>query len=142
MTRKPTVFVAAIRPGLPYLLLGVLLCTDVSSYLFEKIACNHAAGAGTPFLLAMLRQPFLWGSLALGPLQLFLWTRILGRCDLSKAYPISGLNMPLTLMAATILLGEQLSWQVWTGAALITLGGAIIGPGPGRMQQMPGTPPA
>jgi drug/metabolite transporter (DMT)-like permease len=129
------------RLGMPYLLLAALLCVDVSTYLLEKVACSRAGGEGLVFLLAMLRQPLLWISLALGPLQLFLWTKILGRLDLSVAYPISGLNMPLTIIASTILLGEKLSWSVWIGAALITLGGAIIGPGQGDAPHPPVTPP-
>jgi drug/metabolite transporter (DMT)-like permease len=118
-----------IRSRLPYLLLGLLLSADVASYLFEKIACTRAGGEGWKLLLGLLRQPLFWAALALGLVQLWTWTRILGRVDLSVAYPISGLNMPLALIAATVLLHERLSLQVWMGAALITLGGAIIGPG-------------
>jgi drug/metabolite transporter (DMT)-like permease len=131
----------SIRAGKPYLLLGLLLLCDVTAFLFEKVATVRADGQGWAFLVALLHQPLFWSSLALGPIQLVLWTRILSRLDLSKAYPITGLNMPLTLIAATVILGERLSWQVWVGASLITLGGAIIGPGAGKTQQMPVTPP-
>jgi drug/metabolite transporter (DMT)-like permease len=113
----------------PYLLLAVLLCADAGSYLCEKLACNRTAGDGWVFLVAVTRQPWMWAAWAIGPIQLWTWTRILGRLDLSFAYPISGLNTLLILPAATLLLGERLSWHVWTGALLITLGGAIIGPG-------------
>jgi|GEM_PF-1461788 len=117
-----------VRRPLPLLLLGLLLCADVTSYLFEKVACSHAGGDGSQLLANLLHQPLFWASLAIAPVQLLLWTAILGRIDLSLAYPISGLNMPLTLVAATIMLGEKLSWPVWLGAALITLGGIVLGP--------------
>jgi drug/metabolite transporter (DMT)-like permease len=128
-TKKPTWISTAIVPRMPVLLISALLCADVSSYLFEKIACNRINADGWALLIGLPRQPLFWAAMALEPLQLFLWTRILGKVDLSAAYPISGLNMPLTVLAATLLLGESLSWQVWTGAILICAGGAIIGPG-------------
>jgi drug/metabolite transporter (DMT)-like permease len=124
-------------PAIPYLLLATLLCADVASYLFEKMACNRASGDGWRYLYSILHQPYFWANLAMGPIQLWTWTRILGRIDLSRAYPITGLNMPLTVFTATILLGERLPWQVWTGAALITLGGAIIGPDGGKGHHPP-----
>jgi drug/metabolite transporter (DMT)-like permease len=129
------------RQRLPYLLLGALLCLDVGAYLFEKTASSRASGEGVRFLFSILHQPFFWAATALGPVQLFAWTQILGRIDLSVAYPVSGLNMPLTLVAAVVLLGERLSWQAWIGAALITLGGAIIGPGGGKTYHPPQSPP-
>ena len=128
-------------PTLPYLLLAVLLCADAASYLFEKMACNRAAGDGWRYLYSVLHQPWFWANLAMGPIQLWTWTRILRTIDLSRAYPITGLNMPLTVVSATLILGEHLPWQVWTGAALITLGGAIIGPGEGKPHHPPQTPP-
>jgi drug/metabolite transporter (DMT)-like permease len=124
----------------PYLLLAALLCADAASFLCEKLACNRAGGDGWTFLGSVVGQPWLWAAWALAPIQLWMWTRILGRLDLSFAYPISGLSTLLTLPAATLLLGERLSWQVWTGALLITLGGAIIGPG-GKAHHPTQTPP-
>jgi drug/metabolite transporter (DMT)-like permease len=113
---------------LPILLIAALLALDVAAYLFEKIACNHATAAGGTFFVALVHQPLLWASILLSPLQLWTWTKILSRADLSLAYPISGLNYPLTVLAAVILLGETLSWQIWLGTALITLGIIVIGP--------------
>jgi drug/metabolite transporter (DMT)-like permease len=125
----------------PYILMAGLLMTDVARFLFEKLASTHVTHLdlhGAAFLWGMCRQPLVWWALLLGPLQLWMWTRILARIDLSVAYPISGLNMPLTVIAATLLLGEHLSWQVWAGAVLITVGGAILGPGSKDKHSPPG----
>jgi drug/metabolite transporter (DMT)-like permease len=134
LTKRP---IAAI----PVFLLSALLCADVASFMFEKMACNRAGGEGWRYLANILRQPWFWANLAMGPIQLWTWTRILSRVDLSRAYPITGLNMPLTVVAATVLLGERLPWEVWTGALLITVGGAIIGPGGSVAHHPPQTPP-
>lgn len=123
-----------------YFLLIALLLADASCFLLEKIACNRAEGEGWKFLASVLHQPYFWIAITLGPIQLWLWTRILGKMDLSLAYPLTGLNMPLTLVAATVLLGERLPWPVWTGAGLIMLGGAIMGPGMGE-ENPPSMPP-
>src|SRR5277367_3520499 len=116
------------KRSLPIFWIVGLLAMDVAAYLFEKIACKGAAGMGGPFFPALVHQPALWGSLLLSPLQLWVWTTILSRADLSLAYPISGLNYPLTVLAAVLLLGESLSWPVWVGTILITAGIVVLGP--------------
>ncbi len=68
----------------------------------------------------------MWLGIGLGPLQLWVWTGILARTELSLAFPISSLCYPLTMVAAQLVFREQLGWQVWVGALLITLGVAIV----------------
>jgi drug/metabolite transporter (DMT)-like permease len=116
------------RGQFPVIWIAGLLAMDVAAYLFEKIACRNAAGMPGEYFGALVHQPLLWASLALSPLQFWVWTTILSRADLSLAYPISGLNYPLTVLAAVVLLGETLSWPVWVGIGLITAGIFIIGP--------------
>jgi undecaprenyl phosphate-alpha-L-ara4N flippase subunit ArnE len=130
----------AVHPT-PFLLLGLLLAMDVAAFLFEKKVAVAAAGFGGSYFLALIRQPLFWASLALGPFQLWTWTKILSRIDLSIAYPISGLNLPMTLIGAVLILGEHLSPRVWLGTILITAGGAIIGPAAGEHQPAGPIPP-
>lgn len=111
-------------------LFALLLLTDTLVLVFEKFG---AAKAGLPesgtvdFFARLVQVPWTWLAVAMTPLQLLLWTRILDRCDLSIAYPVSSLCFPTTMITATILFHEQLSLSAWIGAVLITLGVAIVG---------------
>lgn len=112
----------------PYLLLAALLLLDVAAFLLEKVAANRGHGDGWAYYRSMARAPWMWGALAIGPFQLWTWTRILSKLDISLAYPLSSLSTPLTLVAAVLLLGERLHWQVWLGAGLVTIAVIILGP--------------
>jgi len=120
-----------------YALLVLLLAMDVTALLLQKLASTRAAaavGAGgseasASFYFSMIRHPWVWLAIVLAPIQLLTWTTILGALDLSIAYPITSLGYPLTMLAAAILFGERLPPTVWAGAALITLGVAIVGTG-------------
>ena len=115
------------KNNIPYFLFILLLTLDVVIMLLQKIASNHASNEGSSYFASLLLQPWLWFSLGLAPFQLFIWTKILARTNLSLAYPISSLSYPLTMISAQFLLRENLTLKVWLGAILITLGVAIIG---------------
>jgi drug/metabolite transporter (DMT)-like permease len=111
----------------PYALLGLLLALDVAVFMLQKTASLRASGHGVSFFASLGLQIWTWLALALGPVQLVIWTRILGRMDISLAYPLTSLAYPLTLLCAEFILGESVDRQVWMGAIMITLGAAIMG---------------
>ena len=117
---------ATPRRTIPYRLFAILLMLDVLVLVIEKTAALHAKGVPASFYLRLITQPWLWCGLALGPLQLWVWTRILARTELSLAYPVSSLSYPLTMVAAQLVFRESLSLTVWVGALFITLGVAIV----------------
>jgi len=109
--------------------LGLLLVVDIAVPLLQKAASKSSHGDDVwDYYLALLANASLWIALALAPLQLLLWTIVLKRCDLGWAYPITALAYPLTMFAAAFCFGERYDWHVWTGAMLITLGAAVLGP--------------
>jgi drug/metabolite transporter (DMT)-like permease len=114
---------------LPWVLFAILLTLDTVSLIFDKMASNRSSSADETFefykLLAW--QPWLWLSLAIAPLQLVTWTKILSKVDLSLAYSISSLHMPVTIVAAVVFLGEDLPLRAWVAGFLITLGVIILG---------------
>jgi drug/metabolite transporter (DMT)-like permease len=114
------IFTRAYRP------FAVLLLLDVCVFLLQKFASTRADGEGIAFLLSLITHPWVWLPLALGPLQLWLWTRILARTDLSKAYSLTSLSYPLTMVAAVILFHERLPLSVWLGGGLIAMGVALV----------------
>ena len=112
----------AMAQRVPVVSLATLLLVDTVVFVLEKVASNHAGGSGVAFYESLGAQPVLWVSLGLGLVQLWTWTRILAKTDISLAYPITSLSYPVTMLAATLILGERLRWQVWVGGLLITAG--------------------
>jgi drug/metabolite transporter (DMT)-like permease len=115
------------RRRFPFALFALLLCLDVSVFLLEKYASTKAAAPGLTFFRRLFTQLPLWGTLLLKLAQLLTWTKILSTVDISFAFPLSQLSYPLAMLAATIVLHEHLSLQVWIGAILILLGAAMLG---------------
>ena len=111
----------------PILLLIALLLVDVLVMVCYKEAEQHTLPKGLQFYWQLLTQPWLWGGLLFSVLQLWLWTQILAKANLSLAYPIASLSYPLTMLAAQFFLGESLNNMVWLGGLFITLGVSIIG---------------
>lgn len=107
--------------------LGLLLLLDAAVWLAEKKGVSLTGDGGWNFVRGVLCQPLIWLAVAAGPLQLWLWTWILGRSDLSLAYPITSLAYPLTMGCAWVFLGEHIPAQLWAGALLITAGVVAIG---------------
>ena len=113
---------------IPLGLLAVLVSLDVAVRLLEKAAVvGSIADIHAAFAVSLLTQPCWWFGLALGPLQLWTWTRILTQTELSLAYPVSSISYPLTMIAAQLGFGEHLGARVWIGALCITAGVAIVG---------------
>jgi drug/metabolite transporter (DMT)-like permease len=109
----------------PVLLFVVLLILDVSVLVLEKFgatAAGTAVGDEFGFTLRLAQTPWVWGVAVLSLLQLFVWTRILSKTELSVAYPISSLFFPLAMLCSVFLFREHVSWVAWTGGILITLG--------------------
>lgn len=118
------------RRRLPLGLLAILISLDVAVRLLEKRAVvGSLMDRQAALALSLMKQPWWWLGLALGPLQLWVWTAILARTEFSVAYPLSSLGYPLTMAAAWLVFGEHLSWQVWLGAGFMTMGAAIVGSG-------------
>jgi len=109
-------------------LFAVLLGLDVASLVLDKVAADFAvpAGDGWAFYGSLVMQPALWISLALGPVQLVAWTKILKHVELGRAYAISSLHMPLTMLAGVWVLKEHLQPSVWLGGGLITAGVILL----------------
>ena len=96
---------------------AVLLLLDTAAFLLQKFASAHAQGEGFAYYKSLLLHPWVWLALALGPVQLWLWTRILRNTDLSLAYPLTSLSYPLTMFCAMVFFQEHLLIPVWIGGA-------------------------
>ena len=111
----------------PWMAFTALLLLDVVVWMIEKVGVTRAGAGETAFMVGLASQPLIWMAIAFGPVQLWLWTRILSKADLSLAYPLTRLAYPLTMICAQLIFHEHIGWMVWTGALLIASGVALIG---------------
>jgi drug/metabolite transporter (DMT)-like permease len=115
--------------GVPIALFLWLTLLDTSVFVLDKLASQHAASVGGPFYVRVISQPWIYLAFALGPLQLFTWTKILKRIDLSLAYPLTTISYLATMLVSQVVFKESLGPRVWAGATLITAGVAVLGGG-------------
>lgn len=115
------------RKPISYVMLFALITLDVTIMLLEKLSANIASDNGIYFYINLLCIPWTWLAIFLAAGQLWVWTRIIARTELSIAYPISSLSYPLTVLAAQLFLKEQFDLKIWIGVLFITIGVAIVG---------------
>lgn len=111
----------------PIILFLLFLFVEVCVFLLQKVVSIKAAGSGYEFYFQIITQPWIWLALGLSVIQLFLWTAILSKDDLSLLYSISSISYPITMVISTFIFNENLSWLVWLGGVLITIGAMIVG---------------
>lgn len=129
-----------MKQRFPLFLFALLMALDVAVFLMQKRASDAAVAVGGGYLWTIVTHLWAWTAIALAPLQLWTWTRILARADISYAYPLTALSVPLTMLASTLVLGERAPWPVWLGAGLITLGAALLRPSEAHAAPPPETP--
>jgi drug/metabolite transporter (DMT)-like permease len=120
------------RRPFPIFLFLVMLGLDVGTLLVDKAASDHAQGEGVAWAVSVMSQAWVWAVLLMKAGQLFTWTAILARVDISLAFPLTSLSYPLAMLAAIAVFHETLSWQIWLGGLLITAGAILMGPGSGH----------
>ncbi len=79
--------------------------------------------AGT--LVRVVREPAVWGGLALFALSAVFWMVVLSRASLSFAYPFAALTYVLILVFDWVVLKEPVVALRWAGVFLI-IGGLIL----------------
>jgi|SoiMethySBSTD1v2_1073268.scaffolds.fasta_scaffold48501_4 multidrug transporter EmrE-like cation transporter len=76
--------------------------------------------------LSLLLTPGVLLGLALYGIGTLAWLNVLGRVDLSQAYPFVGLGFAVTTFAGWWLFGDTLSTQRIAGIALVVVGIVLI----------------
>lgn len=107
-------------------LLAVTFMLAGGQVLFKKIGL---AVKGTPpveAILTALRDPMLYGALALYGVATLLWIWILSRVPLALAYPWVAVGMVIVPLLAWFLFDEPIGPTFWLGAALVVAGIILI----------------
>ncbi|MFO1149052.1 MAG: hypothetical protein U1E62_11815 [Alsobacter sp.] len=97
---------------------------DVAGQVAFKFGLNGSY-SGPLWRRILASPPTLAGMAAYG-LELVLWLVVLSRADLSVAYPAAALAYVGVLVASRLLLRETVSRRRWAGAAIITVGVALV----------------
>ncbi|MGN6504626.1 MAG: hypothetical protein ACTHM6_03590 [Tepidisphaeraceae bacterium] len=120
------------RKQFPFALFTFLMVLDVGVLIVEKTASIHAESTGVDLLLSYLSQPWVWLILLIKVAQFRIWTVLLTRMDLSLAFPLTALAIPITMAVAVVVFHDHLGWRVWIGSLLITAGIIVAGPDEGH----------
>jgi len=71
---------------------------------------------------AALSSPLIWGGMFCFGASAGLWLLVLGKLDVSLAYPLTSLGIAITTLTGIVLLGEALSLYKALGVVLILTG--------------------
>lgn len=113
-----------------FLLILASVALSALAQLALKAGASRAAAARPDSaggeLLGLVQSPFVLGGLALYGLGAVLWLFVLARAPLSLSYPFVGLGFILTMLAAGLVLGEQLGAARVAGTLLIAAGCVLV----------------
>ena len=105
--------------------LAIILCIGAQLFLVSgQLLFKHA-------MSTHVRQPSSRRAIKLGlgivtqSVWFFLWLGLLQRWDLSRVFPFEGLNPLILVLAAWLVLHEQLTIESWIGIGLVT-GGLVL----------------
>lgn len=100
----------------------VLLKMGMSSPVIQQAMASDMRAV---FLLA-LSSPLIWGGMVCFGASAGLWLLVLGKLEVSMAYPLISLGVVLTTVAGIFILGESVSIYKVLGVALIITGVLIL----------------
>ncbi len=108
-------------------LIAISIGASVAGQTVLKIGMSTPEANALPqgvlsLVLLILRSPWILVGLALYGIGALAWIAVLGRLDLSYAYPFLALNFVLITLVSWTVLGETIPWQRWLGVLVICLG--------------------
>lgn len=108
--------------------LGTSIVLLSAGQIAQKIAARQIFDNDTPrsLLARALFSQALWVAAACLMVGTLSWLLTLSQIEVSKAYPILGLNFVLTTIIAKVFLAERVNSWRWLGIAMIILGAAMM----------------
>lgn len=96
----------------------ILLKLGMSSSALQQAM---SSGAGSVYVAA-ITSPLIWAGMACFGASAGLWLLVLGKLDVSLAYPLTSLGIAVTTLTGIVLLGEAITPAKVIGVGLILLG--------------------
>lgn len=88
---------------------------------------QQALSAGmSNVIFAAVQSPLIWGGMACFGASAGLWLLVLGRIEVSTAYPLISLGVVLTTLAGIFVLGEAASASKLIGVGLVVAGVLVL----------------
>ncbi|RBA24868.1 EamA family transporter [Herminiimonas fonticola] len=100
----------------------VLLKMGMSSPAIQQAMSN---GMRSVYWLA-LTSPLIWGGMICFGASAGLWLLVLGKLEVSMAYPLISLGVVLTTLAGIFILGETVSIYKVLGVSLVIAGVLVL----------------
>lgn len=112
------------------ILFALSIACDVLGQLAFKFGTKNLPEAGVSglhvFVARLLREPWILAGLGVYAVEFVVWVRILAIAPLNIAFPVASLNILGIVFAGRVFLGETVNLRQWAGAALITVGVAVV----------------
>ncbi len=100
----------------------VLLKMGMSAPVIQQAMSN---GMRSVYWLA-LTSPMIWGGMICFGASAGLWLLVLGKLEVSMAYPLISLGVVLTTLAGIFILGESVSIYKILGVSLVIAGVLVL----------------
>ena len=100
----------------------VLLKMGMSAPAIQQAMANDMRSV---YLLA-LTSPLIWGGMICFGASAGLWLLVLGKLEVSMAYPLISLGVVLTTLAGIFILGESVSIYKVLGVSLVIAGVLVL----------------
>lgn len=108
-----------------YVLLLLSIGCSSAAQIFQKLAAHDlATHSGSPLQLLGKRNVLL--SIVFLATGLLLWLAVLGKLELSIAYPMLSLGYVIVMLVARQFFHETIPPRRWLGTALIMLGISLL----------------
>jgi drug/metabolite transporter (DMT)-like permease len=122
-----TVGSAPISPGV-WSLFCVTILLDVAGQTAFKMGLGRIPSAvhGAAFWRVLASNGLILGGIALYALEACTWMYVLGHAPLSVVGPMAALSYVGAVIAGATLLDEPVGPGRWWGAALVSLGSALL----------------
>lgn len=113
------------------LVLMAVLASSVGQIMMKSGADRVGALSLTPStllpdLLRILRVPEFAMALALFGVSSLIWVKVLGKTELTKAYPLGSMSYVFVIVLSALLLNESLTVSKVLGALIIMAGIFVI----------------
>lgn len=108
----------------PLIMLNVLLLT--AGQVLWKIGLNQAGGFSLANAVKVLFSPMILAGLFLYVIATGVWFMVLGKTDLSFAYPLQSMAYILGVIAALLIFKEAIPVTRWIGVGVIIFGVYLV----------------
>lgn len=100
----------------------VLLKMGMSSAVMQQAMAQGLQAV----ILPALSSPLIWGGMFCFGASAGLWLLVLGKLEVSMAYPLVSLGVVLTTLAGIFILGESISVAKIVGVTLVVAGVLVL----------------